>query len=263
LGADFSLADGVDGQKPVARPKFRRLFIEIAIGRGFWKAAACESRRAYKCGRRSIGGPVHGWLDALIAFAAAHAAWAYLTIFLAALLEAVPVLGSLIPGSTVILALSALIPTGQLQLAPVLAAAAGGALLGDGLAFWSGHLGQRQILGAGPLARYPALVARSEAFFLRFGGWAVLFARFVAPVRALVPVTAGAVGMPPSRFFPINALAILLWAPAHVLPGMLAAETLERAGGKGTHHWLPVIAGVIGSAALAAWAIRRWRRSQV
>ena len=61
------------------------------------------------------------YIDPLIAFVSAHAWLAYLTIFLAALLEAVPVVGSVIPGSTIILALSALVPGGDLRLEPVLA----------------------------------------------------------------------------------------------------------------------------------------------
>ncbi len=68
-------------------------------------------------------------LDPLIAFVSAHVWLAYLTLFLAALLEAVPVVGSVIPGSTVILALSALVPGGELQLEWVLTAAIAGATL--------------------------------------------------------------------------------------------------------------------------------------
>ena len=56
------------------------------------------------------------FLDPLIAFVSAHPWLAYLTLFLAALLEAVPVVGALVPGSTIILALSALVPGGELQL---------------------------------------------------------------------------------------------------------------------------------------------------
>jgi membrane protein DedA with SNARE-associated domain len=197
-------------------------------------------------------------LDQLIAFAAAHAGLAYLTLFAVAFLEAAPILGSLIPGSTVILALSALIPGGELQLWPVLVSAALGAMLGDALAFWVGKREQRKILEAWPMARYPELVARSEAFFLGYGAFAVFFARFVPPIRALVPVTAGALGLSPSRFFAVNIPAILLWAPAHVLPGVVAGHELEKAGGLRLHHGLPVLAGVATLLALAAWAI--WRR---
>src|SRR5260370_10983643 len=84
-------------------------------------------------------------IDQLIAFVSANAWLAYLTLFLAALLEAVPVVGSVIPGSTIILAVSALIPGGELKLEWVLAAAAAGALLGAGSAVWVGHKAPRQI----------------------------------------------------------------------------------------------------------------------
>ena len=210
------------------------------------------------------GNFVSSYIDPLIAFVSAHAWLAYLTLFLAALLEAVPVAGSVIPGSTIILALSALVPGGELQLGPVLAAAAAGALLGDGTAFWIGHRTQREILSAWPMANYPRVVAQSEAFFHRWGALAVFFARFVAPLRAFVPVTAGALGMPPLRFYAVNIPAILLWALAHVLPGVLAVSALHQyAGiphhGGGKHYWiLAVIVGALVTA-LATWWWRHRR----
>jgi membrane protein DedA with SNARE-associated domain len=202
-------------------------------------------------------------IDQLIAFVSAHAWLAYLTLFLAALLEAVPVIGSVIPGSTIILALSALIPGGELRLEWVLAAAAAGALLGDGSAFWLGHRAQREILSSWPMSRYPRLVAQSEAFFHRWGALAVFFARFVPPIRAFVPITAGALGMPPLRFFAVNIPAILLWAPAHVLPGVLAITALHqyagvpRHTGTGRHYWILAVIGGALMVALATWMIRR------
>jgi membrane protein DedA with SNARE-associated domain len=202
-------------------------------------------------------------IDQLIAFVSANAWLAYLTIFLAALLEAVPVLGSVIPGSTIIFALSALVPGGELGLWWVLAAAIGGALLGDGSAFWAGHRSQREILNAWPLTNYPGVVAQSEAFSRRWGTWAVFFARFVPPIRAFVPITAGALGMPPARFYAVNIPAILLWAPAHVLPGMLAVSALERYGvfehtsGSAKHFWVAIVIGAALVLALAVWTIRR------
>src|SRR6476620_3392599 len=151
---------------------------------------------------------VSSFIDSLVTFVSANAWLAYLTLFLAALLEAVPVVGSVIPGSTIILALSALVPGGELKLEWVLAAAAAGALLGDGSAFWMGHRAQREILETWPLKRYPRLIAQSEAFFHRWGALAVFFARFIPPIRAFVPVTAGALGMSPLRFFSVNIPAV-------------------------------------------------------
>jgi membrane protein DedA with SNARE-associated domain len=206
---------------------------------------------------------VTSFIDPLIAFVSAHAWLAYLTLFLAALLEAVPVVGSVIPGSTIILTLSALVPGGELRLELVLAAAIAGAMLGDGTAFWIGHRAQREILSAWPIANYPRVVAQSEAFFHRWGALAVFFARFVPPIRAFVPVTAGALGMPPLRFYAVNIPAILLWAPAHVLPGVLAVSAMHRYAGLphheaiAKHYWMLAVIGGALIISLAVWTIRR------
>jgi membrane-associated protein len=205
---------------------------------------------------------VTSFLDPLIAFVSAHPWLAYLTLFLAALLEAVPVVGALVPGSTIILALSALVPGGELKLWGVLAAAISGALLGDGSAFWAGHRSQREILSAWPMSGYPGVMAQSEAFFNRWGTLAVFFARFVPPVRAFVPITAGALGMPPVRFYGVNVPAVIGWALAHVLPGVLAVSALHHYAGLPHHHHVGKhlwILGVVAASivALGVWTLRR------
>ena len=199
----------------------------------------------------------------MIAFVSAHPWLAYLTLFLAALLEAVPVVGALVPGSTIILALSALVPGGELELWPVLAAAAAGAMLGDGSAYLLGYRSQRQILSAWPMSNYPRLVEQSEAFFNRWGVLAVFFARFVAPIRAVVPITAGALGMSPLKFYSVNIPAIMAWALAHVLPGVLAVSALHRYAGLphhehvGKHLWMIAVIGGAMIVALVYWTVRR------
>jgi membrane protein DedA with SNARE-associated domain len=205
-------------------------------------------------------------IDPLIAFVSSHAWLAYLTLFLAALLEAVPIIGAVIPGSTIIFALSALVPGGELQLMWVLLAAIAGALLGDGSAFLLGYREQREILKVWPLSGHPGVVAQSEAFFHRWGVLAVFFARFVPPIRAFVPITAGALGMSPSSFYAVNIPAVLLWAPAHVLPGVLAVSALHRYGGftqhAGTakHYW--ILGVIVGALIIALWSWINRRRKE-
>jgi membrane protein DedA with SNARE-associated domain len=206
---------------------------------------------------------VHSLIDPLVAFVSAHAALAYLALFLAALLEAVPIVGSVIPGSTIIFALSALVPGGELKLEWVLAAAIAGAMLGDGSAFWIGHRAQHEILSSWPLSNYPRVIAQSETFFRRWGTLAVFLARFAPPIRAFVPITAGALGMTPATFYAVNIPAILLWAPAHVLPGVLAVAALHKYGGLGPHaefvkhYWILAVIAAAALIAFATWAIRR------
>jgi membrane protein DedA with SNARE-associated domain len=195
-------------------------------------------------------------LHQLIQYVEAHPLLAYTTAFLAALLEAVPVVGSFVPGSSIIIALSAFVAAGELSLAGVLASAMLGAALGDGAAFLLGHHYQRRILAMWPLSSYPAIVARSEEFFQSRGALAVFAARFVAPVRAFVPVTAGALGMPVHRFFAINIPAIGLWACAHILPGALAGTLWKQYGKQIEHMALPIVAVILVIAVI--WYV--WRR---
>ena len=92
----------------------------------------------------------------------------------------------------------------------------------------------------------------------------MFFARFVPPIRAFVPITAGALGMPPPRFYAVNIPAILLWAPAHVLPGVLVVSLLDRfhlfehTGGSAKHYWIPIVIGAALIIAFAVLTIRRW-----
>lgn len=197
------------------------------------------------------------YLDLVINFVSSHGAVAYVVIFLSAFLEAVPLAGAIVPGSTVILALSALVPSGNLKLAPILITAIAGAALGDGLAYWLGYTQKRRVLSLWPMSKYPALIAESERFFLRYGTFAVFFARFVPPIRAFVPITAGALGMAPVKFIAIDALAVLAWAPAMILPGVLAGSAAEQWGAKAEHYALPLVFGLI-LAGTIIWSLRIW-----
>ncbi len=196
----------------------------------------------------------------IVAYVSSHSDLAYAAIFFAGFLEAVPVVGSFIPGSTVILSLSALIATGDLSLAAVSASAIIGAALGDGSAYWLGHRYPDRVRALWPLNKYPKIVQRGEAFFRKYGVASVLFARFLPPVRAFVPILAGAAGMKPGRFYRFNIFAILLWAPVHVGPGLFAGIVYKRSGMMAEQLVMPVVIGVAVIGALI-WLFRRWRNS--
>lgn len=194
-------------------------------------------------------------LTSIVDFLTAYPHVAYLAVFLLAVSEAIPVAGVLIPGSAVIVALSALTPSGVLVLWPLLAAATAGAIIGDGIAFWLGRRYQRQILDVRPISSYPDLVKRSEAFFARHGDWSVFLARFTPGVRALIPLLAGVLGMRAARFYLVNIASALIWAPAHVVPGMLVGATIGILGAAAKPLAILVVVVVV-TGWLALWVIR-------
>jgi undecaprenyl-diphosphatase len=170
------------------------------------------------------------FVSSITAFITAHPHLAYAAVLLLALSESIPVLGVVVPGSAVIVALGALVPTGAVTLWPLLIAAVAGAIMGDGVSYWIGHRYHRAVLDFGPLHRYAKLIVRSEAFFARHGAKSVFLARFTPGVRAFVPLMAGILQMSPLRFYVANLLSALIWAPAHVLSGVLVGSAITVFG---------------------------------
>ena len=166
----------------------------------------------------------------IVDFVGRHPHYALTAIFLLALSEAVPVIGTVVPGSTLIIGICALATGAHVNPWPLLGAAIVGAIFGDGLSFWLGHRYNREILLRWPLNRYPRFIARSEAFIKTYGAASVFLARFIAVVRAFVPLVAGILGMSSRQFYAANILSALIWAPAHVFPGVLLGIALNLAG---------------------------------
>jgi len=153
------------------------------------------------------------YFDGVIQYVGSHPYFAFLAILLLALSEAIPVIGTMVPGSTLILAISALATTADINPWLLLVAAIVGAILGDGLSYWLGYRYHREILSGWPLSRFPGLIKRSAHFIRRHGITSVFLARFTAVVRAFVPLLAGIMKMSSTHFYVANVLSALVWAP--------------------------------------------------
>lgn len=164
------------------------------------------------------------------AFIATHPHLAYLAVLLAGAAESTPVVGVVLPGSTVMVALGALVPSGVLTFWPLVAAATAGAVIGDGVSFSIARHYHRVIRNVWPFNRHPALLERGEAFFARHGDKSVFLCRFVPGLRAFVPPVAGMLRMSPRRFYAANVLSAVIWAPAHILLGMGIGAALSQLG---------------------------------
>jgi membrane protein DedA with SNARE-associated domain len=164
-------------------------------------------------------------------FIGAHPEFAFIAVLLLALSEALPVIGTVVPGSTLILAVSTIATAADVKPWILLVAAVVGAIAGDTLAFWLGHRFHREILRGWPLNKFPALIERSAQFVRRHGILSVFLARFTAVVRAFVPLVAGMLKMSSQHFFAANVLSALVWAPLHVFPGVVAGMAISMGGG--------------------------------
>ncbi len=105
-----------------------------------------------------------------------------------------------------------------------------GAVLGSLAGYLIGAWGGRPLLDR--YGRYvhikPADLDRADAWFARYGDWAVFFGRLVPLVRALINYPAGVARMPIGRFLLFSALGSLPWNAALLLGGLLLGENYRR-----------------------------------
>ncbi|MGB5422908.1 MAG: VTT domain-containing protein [Desulfobacterales bacterium] len=174
------------------------------------------------------------YIKALLAFITHHPTLAYGAIFLISLSESLAIVGLLVPGTVIMFGVGAIVATGSLGLKPVLLLAAAGAVAGDGISYWLGHHYQDGLRRIWPFSRYPGMLKNGEVFFKRHGGKSVLFGRFVGPVRPVIPVVAGMLGMGPLHFSIVNVLSAIGWALVYILPGVFFGTSLAVAGAVST-----------------------------
>ncbi len=157
---------------------------------------------------------------------ARHPGLATLVAFAAAIVEAVAVLGILIPGTPILMAVAGAAALAGVPMTPIMVVAILGAVIGDGISFWIGGRYSGRLRGAWPFASRPWLMSRAEAFFRRYGTMSVALCRFVPVLRSTVPLIAGMAGMRRDRFLLANVCSAFVWAPAHVLPAQFAGLSI-------------------------------------
>jgi membrane protein DedA with SNARE-associated domain len=192
------------------------------------------------------------YFERLVEFVGEYPQLSFVAVFLLALSEAVPVIGTVIPGSTLIVAISALATAAGVTPWVLLVAAVAGAIVGDGFSFWLGHRYRRQILRGWPLNRFPWLIDRSARLIRKYGIVSVFLARFTAIVRAFVPLLAGIMRMSSRHFYVANIASALVWAPLHIFPGVLVGLAIAFGGA----HAPELSVAVVGALVLA-WTV--WR----
>ncbi len=151
-------------------------------------------------------------------------------LFVLTLLEALLVVGLLIPIVGVMLAAGALVANGALHPVEAILWCSAGAAAGDALSYLMGHrLGGRRatkLLFAGQRR----LLARAKLLTRRHGVIAIAAARYLGPARPFIPILAGISRTRPWSFHFANVLSAPIWVISLLAPGYLAARNLQMFG---------------------------------
>lgn len=171
---------------------------------------------------------MQGFIDQVIAAIGAHSGWAGPIILVFAFGESFAVLSLALPATAILIAAGTLIQSGTLSPWNVIPWAIVGVILGDAVSYWIGLWFKDRVERIWPFTRYPGMLRTGRDFFQRHGGISVFLGRFFGPLRGVVPLVAGMMGMRQIPFQIANVTAGIVWAPVWVGLGWFAGETLTR-----------------------------------
>lgn len=184
----------------------------------------------------------------------------YLVLFVVVLVEQA---GVPLPAVPVLLAMGALVGMGHFSLPACIAVTVAACLLAD---LWWYGLGRRYGSSILRLVCRIALepdscVRRTEDVFARQGTRALLYAKFVPGLSAVVTPVAGLARLGPGRFLLADTAGATVWSATYLLVGYVFSAQIEKVAEGLRLFGMRVVAAVLGALTLyVIWKLDQRRR---
>jgi membrane-associated protein len=166
------------------------------------------------------------WFDPN-AIIASLGAFAVLGVAAIIFFETATIFGSFLPGDSLLFLLGLTLATALsafpfwIAVALVMAAAIAGSEVG----FWLGRRIGPHVFERRPSFFFnPRVLAKARHFFENYGARAIVLARFVPVLRALIPLLAGMTGFAPKRYLLLNVVGAAAWVGGLMLAGFVLGQ---------------------------------------
>lgn len=146
-----------------------------------------------------------------------------------------------LPGDSLLFAAGALSALGSLHLSAVLVLLIGAAVLGDFVNYWIGNLFGQKIVDNHKISFIDQEhIDKTQAFYKKHGGKAIILARFVPIIRTFAPFVAGVGKMEYKTFFLYNVIGGVTWVSVFTLAGYFFGNipTVKE-------HFAVVVVGIV------------------
>lgn len=183
-----------------------------------------------------------------------------LVLFLVAFAESLPMIGLLVPGSTLVVFAGFLVLHGKCSFILLVVVTTGGALLGDLFSFWMGFYYGSKLLKLRSFQKHHNLVKRAEHFFVDHGGKSIFFARFLGPIRGITPFIAGLSGMLGRPFCSYALVSAILWGICYPGLGYLGGSSWQQAQSLSAKLGLVILTLLIATI-LHYWIRRNFKKN--
>ena len=150
-----------------------------------------------------------------------HGQWTYLILFAIVFAETGLVVTPFLPGDSLLFAAGALAAQSGLSVPLMMALLFVAAVVGDAVNYHAGKwIGPPAFSGKDRFLK-KAHLEKTQRFFEKHGGKAIIYARFVPIVRTFAPFVAGVGTMSYGRFLAFNVIGAVLWVAGFVGAGAL------------------------------------------
>jgi membrane-associated protein len=165
----------------------------------------------------------------------------YVGIAVVVFAESGLLIGIFFPGDSLLFASGLLAGGGILAFFPLLFFVVIAAIAGDSVGYWFGkNVGVNFFNRKDSLIFKQEYLKRTQAFYKKYGGRAVILSRFVPIVRTLAPILAGISGMKYTNFLSFNMLGGTLWGAGMLSLGYFLGSILPN-----SEHYITPISVVI------------------
>ena len=138
-------------------------------------------------------------------------------------------IGIFLPGDSLLFAAGLIAAGGFFSIVPLILVIVASAIVGDSVGYWFGaHMKGRLFENKDARFFKQEYVERTEKFYEKYGGRAVILARFVPIVRTLAPILAGMGSMRYRTFVSYNVIGGLLWGAGMTLIGYLLGSVIPE-----------------------------------
>jgi membrane-associated protein len=198
----------------------------------------------------------------LAEFVALYGPWIYALLFVIIFAETGFVVTPFLPGDSLLFAAGAMAAAGALDITLLIALLCTAAILGDAVNYSTGRfVGPRVFRADVPQGFWGRALNREHLnrahdFFERYGGKAIVIARFAPIIRTFVPFVAGAVSMTYSKFAFYNVMGGILWVLVCAGGGYLFGEIPVV---KQNFSLVAIAIVVISLIPMAVEVMRQWR----
>lgn len=155
----------------------------------------------------------------------------YAFLFLVIFAETGLVVTPFLPGDSLLFAVGTLSATGILNVWVIYFSLLIAAVLGDTVNYWIGkRMGHRVFSKKNSRIFNQAYLAKTEAYYDKYGGKTIILARFLPIVRTFAPFVAGIGKMNYSKFFTYNVVGGFIWVTLFVWLGYFfgSIEIIKR-----------------------------------